>query len=186
MHMPFLLTLAAACAFAQNGQVQQPKGTWQTPGPIQKPSGQWQTPGAIQVPKGIQAIRSQDSSCEHRLIVGADALFDFDKATLSPDARETLSALGPMIQKAGKHPIRIEGHTDAVGSDDYNRDLSERRAKAVRAWLVEQHYLDDSAVRIEGLGKTRPAAPNTRPDGSDNPPGRQKNRRVEVAIDTCK
>jgi len=185
MRTTILFLAAAASAFCQAGQIQQPKGTLQTPGEIQKPSGPWLKQGPIQVPKGIQAIRAQDSPCEHRLIVGADALFEFNKATLTEDARETLDALGSMVQKAGKNPIMIEGYTDSIGTEPYNQDLSERRAKMVRTWLIDQHYLDPAFARIWGYGKTRPAAPNTNPDGSDNPAGRQKNRRVEVVIDTC-
>jgi OOP family OmpA-OmpF porin len=54
-----------------------------------------------------------------RFVVGADALFEFDKVTLTPDAEETLKALVPLLAKAGAHPARIEGHTDAKGADDY-------------------------------------------------------------------
>ncbi|HLK63043.1 MAG TPA: OmpA family protein [Bryobacteraceae bacterium] len=180
MRVVFLFLAAALSAVSQNGQIQKP-------GEIQQPKGNWQKPGAIQVPKGIQAIRAIDATpCERRLVVGADALFDFDQSVLSPDAKKTLTALGPLIQKAGKHPIVIEGHTDAVGSDAYNQDLSERRAKAVRAWLIEQHLSEETAARVEGFGRKRPVAPNAKPDGSDDPEGRQKNRRVEVVIDTCK
>lgn len=184
--MPICLLFAGLLSFGQKYEVQQPKGKWQKPGEIQQPKGPWQKPGEIQVPKGIQAIRAQDDKCEHRLIVGADALFEFDKAILSSDAKATLSTLGPMIQKAGKHPILVEGHTDAIGTDSYNQDLSERRAKAVRSWLLEEHYLDETASRTQGFGKMRPIAPNAKADGSDSPEGRQKNRRVEVVIDTCK
>jgi len=181
--LPLVLVAAAVVSL---GHGQQPKGTWQKPGEIQQPKGTWQKPGEIQVPKGIQAIHAQQDKCQNRLTVGADALFEFNKATLSEDARETLKALGPIIQKAGKHPIVVEGHTDSVGTDAYNMDLSEHRAKAVRDWLAEQHYLDATTSTVQAFGKTHPAAPNTNPDGSDNPAGRQKNRRVEVVIDTCK
>lgn len=80
---------------------------------VQQPKGGWQKPGAIQVPKGIQAIRTQDDKCQRRLIVGAGALFEFNKATLTPDALETLNALSPTILKSGKHPVMVEGHTDS-------------------------------------------------------------------------
>ncbi len=166
------------------GEIQQPKGTWQKPGEIQQPKGTWQTPGEIQVPRGIQAIKSQNEKCQQRLSVVADALFEFDKATLNAQAEETLRALLPMLAKAGKHPVSIEGHTDAVGAADYNLRLSEKRAQAVKDWLVAQQAVPASAT-IKGFGKTRPVAPNASPDGSDNPTGRQKNRRVEVVIDTC-
>lgn len=118
--------------------------------------------------------------------MGADALFGFNKADLSPEAIETLNALGPIVLKFGKHPVTIEGHTDAIGSPAYNQELSERRAEAVRAWLVAQHYGDASLLQIKGFGKTRPVAANTLADGSDNPEGRQKNRRVELVFDTCR
>jgi outer membrane protein OmpA-like peptidoglycan-associated protein len=171
-------------AIQQPGPIQQPTGTWQTPGEIQQPKGPWQKPGEIQVPKGIQAIQAHDSACEQRLTTVADALFEFDKATLGADAEQTLAALGPQIARRGEHPIVVEGHTDAIGSDAHNQRLSEQRAAAVRAWLAAHHFLPASTP-IKGYGKNRPVAPNTHPDGSDNPAGRQKNRRVEVVIKTC-
>jgi outer membrane protein OmpA-like peptidoglycan-associated protein len=163
---------------------QQPAGTWQKPGEIQQPKGTWQKPGDIQVPHGIQAIKAQDSACEQRLTTVADALFDFDKATLNPAAEQTLDVLGPQITQRGQHPMVIEGHTDSIGSDAHNQRLSEQRAEAVRAWLAAHHYVP-SATPIRGYGKSRPVAPNTHPDGSDDPAGRQRNRRVEVVIRTC-
>src|ERR1019366_7872217 len=136
------------------------------------------------VPKGIQAVKREDAGCQHRLNVGADALFAFDKSDLNPDAEETLSALGPEITGLGNHPAAIEGHTDSIGSAQYNQRLSERRADAVKEWLVSHKFLPES-TSTKGYGKTRPVAPNTNPDGSDNPQGRQKNRRVEVVVDSC-
>jgi len=158
---------------------------WQAPGEIQQPKGPWQKPGDIQVPKGIEAIKFEATGCEHRLDVVADALFAFDKSDLNPDAEQTLAALGPEVTKLGKHPAMVEGHTDSIGAADYNQRLSERRAEAVKDWLVTHDYLPDSTP-IKGYGKTRPVAPNTNADGSDNPAGRQKNRRVEVVVDSCR
>ncbi|HXO29113.1 MAG TPA: OmpA family protein [Thermoanaerobaculia bacterium] len=168
----------------QPGQIQQPTGTWQKPGEIQQPKGTWQKPGEIQVPKGIQAIQAHESGCEQRLTTVADALFEFDKATLGADAEQTLAVLGPQIAQRGEHPIVIEGHTDSIGSDAHNQRLSEQRAAAVRAWLAAHGFVPASTP-IKGYGKTRPVAANTNPDGSDNPAGRQRNRRVEVVIKTC-
>ena len=148
-----------------------------TPGAIQ-------TPGAMQIPKGIQAITVRDEQCAKRLAVAADVLFAFDQSTLTPDAEETLVVLGPKIQEAGVHPIVIEGHTDSIGSDQYNQTLSERRATAVKDWLVARHFAPTTAG-TKGYGEARPLAPNGQPDGSDDPLGRQRNRRVEVVIDTC-
>ena len=96
-----------------------------------------------------------------------------------------MRALGPEVAKLGHHPTTIEGHTDSIGSANYNQQLSERRASAVKDWLVSHSDLPDSTP-IKGYGKTRPVAPNTNPDGSDDPTGRQKNRRVEVVVDSCR
>jgi len=170
-------------AFAQH-EIQQPKGPWQKPGEIQQPKGPWQTPGAIQVPKGIQAIHTQEDKCARHFLVGADALFAFDQATLTPDAEETLKALVPLLAKAGKHPAKVEGHTDAKGTDAYNQTLSEKRAATVRDWLAAHGALPP-ATPTKGWGKRQPVAPNAKPDGADDPAGRQKNRRVEVVVDLC-
>jgi outer membrane protein OmpA-like peptidoglycan-associated protein len=159
-------------------------GEIQKPGAIQTPKGTWQKPGEIQIPKGIQAIHAQDEKCGKRFLVGADALFEFDKATLTPDAEETLKVLTPLLAKAGQHPATIEGHTDAKGAAAYNQTLSENRAKAVRDWLAAHGALP-AATPVKGWGKRRPVAPNAKPDGSDDPQGRQKNRRVEVVLDLC-
>jgi outer membrane protein OmpA-like peptidoglycan-associated protein len=177
--------LALALPAAAQHEIQKPKDNWQKPGEIQKPRDTWQQPGEIQVPKGIQAIRTEEAKCTRRFSVGADALFEFDKATLTPDAEETLNALVPLLAKAGKHPATIEGHTDAKGSDAYNQTLSEKRARTVKDWLVVHGALPDSTP-IQGWGKRKPIASNTKPDGSDDPVGRQKNRRVEVVMDLCK
>jgi len=179
----FIIAAVPFAAFAQN-DVQAPKGTWQKPGEIQQPKGPWQTPGDIQVPKGVQAVHTITKDCERRLSVVGDALFDFDKATLRPDAEETLAAAAPEIGKLGGKPARIEGHTDAIGSDSYNMKLSEARAGSVRDWLVA-HKVVPASTPIKGYGKTMPIAPNVTTDGKDDPVGRQKNRRVEVVFEAC-
>jgi outer membrane protein OmpA-like peptidoglycan-associated protein len=120
-----LIALPCAAYAGESGsfEVQQPKGTWQQPGEIQVPTGPWQKPGDIQVPKGIQAVRTTKDKCEERLSVVADALFDFDKSNLRPDAEETLQAAGPEIAKLGGKPSAVEGHTDSIGSDSYNMNM---------------------------------------------------------------
>lgn len=179
------LLLALAPASPAQQEIQKPRDTWQTPKEIQQPRGSWQQPGEIQTPKGIQAIRAEDERCAKRFLVGSDALFAFDQATLSPDAEVTLEALVPLLAKAGKHPAVVEGHTDAKGADAYNQTLSERRAESVKDWLVKRGALP-AATTVQGWGERRPVAPNAKPDGSDDPAGRQKNRRVAVVLDTCK
>lgn len=78
--------------------------------------------------------------------------------------------------------MRVDGHTDAKGDDAYNQALSERRAAAVKAWLAGNARIPADHMGTRGYGETRPVAPNARPDGADDPAGRQRNRRVEIAV----
>lgn len=109
-------------------------------------------------------------------------LFDFDKADLKSEATATLQKMIELINHYRNAPVQIYGHTDSKGKDDYNQDLSNRRAKAVKDYLVKNGQLSDSRLQATGFGETKPIAPNARLDGSDDPEGRQKNRRVEVII----
>ena len=114
--------------------------------------------------------------------MAADTLFAFDSADLSPQAQGSLNRLKELIAKGGAGNIVVTGHTDDKGTDSYNRDLSRRRAEAVRDWLVAQNAAPTTRFRIEAAGKSQPKVPNANPDGSDNPAGRAQNRRVEVVI----
>jgi outer membrane protein OmpA-like peptidoglycan-associated protein len=80
-----------------------------------------------------------------------------------------------------KVKVEISGHTDARGSDDYNMKLSRNRAKSVVAWLKKKTVSSKRMVPM-GYGETKHIAPNQNPDGSDNPDGRQMNRRIELTI----
>jgi outer membrane protein OmpA-like peptidoglycan-associated protein len=107
----------------------------------------------------------------------SDVLFDTNKATLKPGAREKLSKLaGILLAYHGPYGIQIEGHTDSVGSEDYNQKLSEDRAEAVHAYLIGAALPADKMVGVRGFGKIRPVATN------DTSEGRQTNRRVEIVI----
>lgn len=115
--------------------------------------------------------------------LGADVLFDFDRADLRPEADPVLRALLEQAKaKLRKPRFSIEGHTDAKGEEAYNQKLSERRAASVRDWLVRKGGVSAAAIATSGHGESRPVAPNTRPDGSDDPVGRQRNRRVVVTV----
>jgi OOP family OmpA-OmpF porin len=117
--------------------------------------------------------------CATVLRLDADVLFDFDKAALKPQAQALIAHVAGVLSKAGK-PIQVEGHTDAMGSDAYNDDLSLRRADAI-ATALKEHGVD-VAITTKGWGEKRPVAPNTTADGQDNPAGRALNRRVEVVV----
>ena len=118
-----------------------------------------------------------------RIIVSlpSDVLFDFDKYAIRADARPVLARLSQVLVALLTEPVAIIGHTDSRGSDAYNQTLSERRAVSVRAWLAG---LGVRLARMStaGRGETSPVAPNEAPDGSDDPAGRQKNRRVVFVI----
>jgi photosystem I P700 chlorophyll a apoprotein A2 len=119
---------------------------------------------------------------EIRITLSADVLFDFDSAELRADATAQLRKVAQVIKSHPKAPVTVEGHTDGKGADVYNLSLSEKRAAAVKQWLVTEGGTEAARVTTRALGETRPVAPNTRPDGSDDPGGRQKNRRVEIVL----
>jgi outer membrane protein OmpA-like peptidoglycan-associated protein len=104
-----------------------------------------------------------------------DVLFAFDKATLSPVAFRNVDKLAVFLQKHPNRSVLIEGHTDSVGSDEYNLDLSEKRANAVKNALVAKG-VGEERITPKGYGKKYPVASNNTSDG------RQLNRRVEVVV----
>ncbi len=108
----------------------------------------------------------------------ADILFDFDKAEIRPTAKSALHEVAQLLHERAHGPVMIKGYTDALGSDSYNQRLSERRAFAVKLWLRTNEGLSDMAFTTIGFGARNPVAPNLRPDGLDDPEGRQRNRRV--------
>ena len=121
---------------------------------------------------------------EIKIALSGDILFDFDKDTLRPDAFPTLQKVAEVLSNYPDAPILIEGHTDSKGKEKYNQSLSERRAKSVKQWLVENAGVDGGQIKTKGWGEAKPTVPNEKPDGSDDPDGRQQNRRVEITIKT--
>jgi len=105
----------------------------------------------------------------------SDVLFDTGSYTLKPGAREKLAKISGILLAYPGLKIQVEGHTDSVGSDDFNQRLSEQRAGMVRDYLVDQ-LVPATAVTARGFGKTKPVASN------DTPEGRQQNRRVELVV----
>ena len=111
----------------------------------------------------------------------ADVLFDFDKADLKPEAEASLRKVAEVVN-AQRGPVTVDGHTDGKGAEAYNRKLSESRAATVKDWLVRKGSVAPARISTRGLGSSRPVAANTKPDGSDDPQARQRNRRVEITI----
>jgi outer membrane protein OmpA-like peptidoglycan-associated protein len=130
----------------------------------------------------VDLYRVVETAKEITIELPADVLFDFDKFDIRPDAALSLQAAARILREQAKGPVRIEGHTDAKGAAAYNRTLSEKRAQSVKQWLTAKEGLTTVNFTITGLGATKPAAPNTNADGSDNPGGRQKNRRVAIVF----
>ena len=130
----------------------------------------------------VEDLVVKETGTELRVELAADVLFEFDQATLLPKAEETLKKAAEFVQERNRGGvIRIEGHTDGKGSASYNRKLSLRRADSVKQWF-QAHGMSAMQFMTDGLGAAKPVAPNTKPDGSDDPEGRQKNRRVEIVI----
>ena len=105
-----------------------------------------------------------------------DVLFDTGKAELKSDANTNLSKLAAFLNKYPDRTVLIEGHTDTVGNEDYNKALSQRRADSVKVWLMKLGVKSDRLV-TSGKGELSPVSSN------DNASGRQLNRRVEVIIE---
>ncbi|MDH3309027.1 MAG: OmpA family protein, partial [Acidimicrobiia bacterium] len=117
-----------------------------------------------------------------RLTLPDDILFDFNAAVLRPDATPALALISEVLDFFEGDEVLILGHTDSIGSANYNRELSQRRADSVARHLEERHNIDQARLTAEGRGADEPVAPNSNPDGSDNPEGRQLNRRVEIVV----
>jgi outer membrane protein OmpA-like peptidoglycan-associated protein len=105
----------------------------------------------------------------------SDVLFDFNQASLKPGAKEKLAKVSGILLAYPTLHVNVEGHTDSVGTDDYNLKLSQRRADAVRDYLTS-NSINAANVQSIGLGKAGPVASN------DTAPGRQQNRRVEMVV----
>jgi outer membrane protein OmpA-like peptidoglycan-associated protein len=129
----------------------------------------------------VEHLAVTETDTEITFALSGDVLFDFDSADIRAEAEAALASVAEAVNSFPEAGVLIGGHTDAKGSDSYNLGLSQRRAESVKAWLAA-HGVDGARLRTEGFGKARPVAPNTHPDGSDNPEGRQQNRRVEIAV----
>jgi outer membrane protein OmpA-like peptidoglycan-associated protein len=130
---------------------------------------------------GVDAREVQDGVV---IYLPAVFQFGFDEAAVTPTAQRQLRAVAKLLlaDTMAARRIVIEGHTDAIGTPAYNQTLSARRADAV---IHELHAAGLPATRItrRALGASKPLEPNRKPDGSDNPEGRARNRRVMLLIE---
>ncbi|CAM2869464.1 OmpA family protein [Actinomyces slackii] len=120
------------------------------------------------------------TSCGTVITLEDGVLFDFGASEVRADASTTLGNLATVLKDAKAPSIQVLGHTDSIADDAFNQTLSEERAQAVADALKADGV--NASMEVIGHGETRPVAPNENPDGSDNPAGRQLNRRVEIFI----
>lgn len=114
------------------------------------------------------------------LILPSDQLFAFGEIELRPGADAALAEALEVIRQHSPQRVAVVGHTDSVGANATNDELSRRRAETVRHWLSRQGE-PLPPIAAEGRGEREPLAPNTVAD-RDNPSGRERNRRVEVVL----
>jgi outer membrane protein OmpA-like peptidoglycan-associated protein len=114
--------------------------------------------------------------CEVEAVIELGGVhFDFDKATLKPEAKTVLDQAAALLQKHERVVVEVAGHTDSVGSDEYNKGLSDRRANSVKDYLTAKG-VKASRLSAHGYGESRPVASN------DTDEGRAENRRVELIV----
>ena len=131
---------------------------------------------------GSVALTQPDLKVDDRTItLPTDILFEFDSDAIRTTAAKSLASAADVIRTKKVSHARIAGHTDGLGSAAYNRDLSLRRAKAVKAWLIDKEGLGKVTFDPVGYGADRQVASETR-DGKDDPQARQLNRRVEIEM----
>ena len=120
---------------------------------------------------------------EKETIVFRNILFDFDKSELRKESISELNKVSAYMSKQSAVEVQIDGHADWIGTIEYNMDLSEKRAKAAYNYLAEKKNVSENRLSYQYFGEAVPIAPNKNRDGSDNPDGRQLNRRCEFKID---
>ncbi|RED12961.1 OmpA family protein [Pontivivens insulae] len=137
----------------------------------------------------LEEIAASDDNLEMRddeegepdtMVMLSDVLFGFGDATLQPEAIATLSSIAPSLAELGA--FTLNGHTDSVGDEAFNVALGERRAAAVRDWLVSEGGLSADGITVNGVGEADPIVPNRAEDGTDLPENRAQNRRVEFVV----
>jgi outer membrane protein OmpA-like peptidoglycan-associated protein len=130
----------------------------------------------------LKELKAEVTAAEIKIDLAADVMFDFDKATIKKDAEPSLQNLATVLKANPGAAVAIEGHTDSKGADAYNQTLSEQRAASVKQWLVSNAQVNGAKISTRGWGKSKPVTHNAKPDGSDDPEGRAKNRRVQVIV----
>ncbi|NQV52139.1 MAG: PD40 domain-containing protein [Flavobacteriales bacterium] len=149
------------------------------------------TPEVIETPEEIAPAEAPVTTPEkvaptpekEETIVFRNILFDFDRSFLRDESVRELNKVGSYMSNKTEVELRIDGHADWMGSEEYNLALSEKRAKTAYNYLLEQG-IGDARLTYQFFGESVPIAPNTQADGNDNPDGRQLNRRCEFKLNS--
>jgi len=128
-----------------------------------------------------QQSKASGASQKEDNVVFRNILFDFDKSDLRPLSINELNKIHTFMLDNPKYELQLDGHADWIGTIEYNLALSERRAKQAYEYLT-QKGIPDGRMVYQFYGEAIPVAPNTNPDGTDNPDGRQLNRRCEFEV----
>jgi outer membrane protein OmpA-like peptidoglycan-associated protein len=137
----------------------------------------------LDLEKARLEFQAQQSGRSLSMNLSGDVLFDYDKATLKPEAEQALKKVAVVLSQFPESQVTVEGYTDAQGTQSVNMQLSRERAQAVKDWLVKNGGVPAANISTKGLGEQSPVASNTNPDGSDNPLGRALNRRVTIIVE---
>jgi OmpA-OmpF porin, OOP family len=143
------------------------------PPPPPPPEPAKPAPPAPPAPKPPEPAKPAPQSVRESVVIQADALFDFDKSVLRPDGKKAIDDALAKIQGTDLEMVIATGHTDSIGTEQYNQRLSERRAEAVKQYLVSKG-IPASKITTIGKGESQPVATNKTKEG------RQKNRRVDI------
>jgi outer membrane protein OmpA-like peptidoglycan-associated protein len=129
-----------------------------------------------------QEFEAQQNGRSLSMNLSGDLLFDYDKATLKPQAEQALKKVAVVLSQFPESHVTVEGFTDSKGTQARNLDLSRERAQAVKNWLVK-NGIAEANIATKGFGEGYPVAPNTNDNGGDNPIGRALNRRVSIIVE---
>jgi outer membrane protein OmpA-like peptidoglycan-associated protein len=128
-------------------------------------------------------LKARETEGRLTMNLQGDVLFDYGKSDLRPEAQSALEKVAIVISQFPDSNVLIRGFTDAKGPPAANLVLSQKRAASVKNWLVKNGAITETKIATEGYGEKEPVAANTNPDGTDNPEGRQQNRRVEITVE---
>jgi len=137
----------------------------------------------LDLEKARQEFQEQQSGRSLSMNLSGDVLFDYDKATLRPEAEQALKKVAVVLSQFPESQVTVEGYTDAKGTQAVNMQLSRERAQAVKDWLVKNGDIAASNISTKGFGEQYPVAANSEANGTDNAVGRALNRRVSIIVE---